>query len=87
MKRLRASRCPALNGDDGQRKPVTTSEDGGQQKQQVNDQFPPEIHGTMLRLRQHERLPGNAFPSCWFPSVQATWIPGVCHVFERATLV
>ena len=29
---------------DGQREPVTTSEDGGQQKQQVNDQLPPEIH-------------------------------------------
>lgn len=39
----------------------------------------------MLLLRLLERLPGSAFPSCWFPSAQATWIPGVYRVFERAT--
>lgn len=70
---------------DGQQKSITISEERGQQEQHVNDLFPPAIHGTMLRLRQHERLPGSAFPSCWFPSVQATWIPGVYRVFERAT--
>lgn len=70
---------------DGQQKSITTSEDGGQQKQQVNDLFPPAIHGTMLRLQLLALLPGSAFPSCWFPSVQATWIPRECHVFERAT--
>lgn len=70
---------------DGQQIPITISGKRRQQKQQANDLFPPATHGTMLRLRQHERLPGSAFPSCWFPSVQATRIPGECHVFKRAT--